>query len=117
MTELSKRIKELRRNADLTQSEFGRIFGIVKSTVSLYESGKSTPNDELKLKICKYFNVSADYLLGISSQDTAAGSASPLSPEEEELIDAYRRADEGIKISVCKLLDVKREKAPQIKEA
>ena len=116
MTELSKRIKELRHNADLTQDEFGKIFGIVKSTVSLYESGKSTPNDELKLKICKYFNVSADYLLGISVQDTAAGSVSTLSPEEQDVIDAYRKADEGIKISVCKLLDVKKEEA-QIKDA
>ena len=53
-------------SADMTQEEFGKKFGIVKSTVSLYESGKSTPNDELKKQICDYFNISVDYLLGVS---------------------------------------------------
>lgn len=50
----------------MTQEEFGKKFGIVKSTVSLYESGKSTPNDEIKKQICDYFNISVDYLLGVS---------------------------------------------------
>ena len=66
MPNLSDRIKELRLSADMTQEEFGKKFGIVKSTVSLYESGKSTPNDELKKQICDYFNISVDYLLGVS---------------------------------------------------
>lgn len=66
MARLSDRIKELRKSGAMTQEEFGKIFGIVKSTVSLYESGKSTPNDEIKEKICEYFGVSLDYLLGRS---------------------------------------------------
>lgn len=66
MVNIANRIKELRCNANMTQTEFGDKFGIVKSTVSLYESGKSTPSDELKLRICKYFNVTLDYLVGNS---------------------------------------------------
>lgn len=66
MSTLAKRIKELRQEKDLTQEQFGKLFGVVKSTVSLYESGKSTPDDELKKKIAKYFNVSLDYLMGFS---------------------------------------------------
>ena len=65
-TGLANRIKELRTELDLTQEEFGKLFGIVKSTVSLYESGKSTPDDEIKKKIADYFNVSLDYLMGVS---------------------------------------------------
>lgn len=61
---LSDRIKSLRLSANMTQTEFGEKFGIVKSTVSLYESGKSTPNDEIKKQICDYFGISLDYLLG-----------------------------------------------------
>lgn len=64
MPNLSDRIRELRKSADMTQQEFGQKFGVVKSTVSLYESGKSTPNDEIKEKICEYFGVSMDYLHG-----------------------------------------------------
>lgn len=63
---LSNRIKELRLEKELTQEEFGKLFGIVKSTVSLYESAKSTPDDEIKKKIAGYFNVSLDYLMGNS---------------------------------------------------
>lgn len=69
MAKLSDRIKSLRLSANMTQEEFGKQFGIVKSTVSLYESGKSTPNDELKKQICDYFNVSVDFLFGREDSD------------------------------------------------
>ncbi len=65
MSDLPNRIKSIRLKAGLTQEEFGKLFGLVKSTVSLYESGKSTPNDDIKIQICKHFGVSIDYLLGI----------------------------------------------------
>lgn len=67
MASISDRIKMLRTTAGMTQEEFGKVFGIVKSTVSLYESGKSCPNDQIKLKICEYFNVPLDFLIGISN--------------------------------------------------
>lgn len=67
MAHISERIKQLRTGAGMTQEEFGKKFGIVKSTVSLYENGKSTPNDEIKIKICEYFNVPLDYLIGLSN--------------------------------------------------
>ncbi len=65
MSTLGQRIKKLRLSEGLTQEEFGKLFGIVKSTVSLYENDKSTPDDETKIKICNHFNVSMDYLMGI----------------------------------------------------
>lgn len=68
MAKLSDRIKSLRLSANMTQEEFGKKFGIVKSTVSLYESGKSTPNDQIKKQICDYFDTSLDYLLGLSDK-------------------------------------------------
>jgi DNA-binding XRE family transcriptional regulator len=67
---LASRIRELRTSEGLTQEEFGKIFGIVKSTVSLYESAKSSPNDELKEQICDYFKISLDYLYGRSDNKT-----------------------------------------------
>lgn len=64
MATLGQRIKQLRKEHNLTQEEFGKIFGIVKSTVSLYEHDKSIPDDSIKNMIADYFNVSIDYLLG-----------------------------------------------------
>ena len=74
MATIGERIKTLRKKAGLTQSEFGDLFGVVKSTVSSYEHGNSFPDDQIKVAICKHFNVSLDYLLGESDstnkQDT-----------------------------------------------
>ncbi|MBS4535605.1 helix-turn-helix transcriptional regulator [Clostridium sp. D2Q-14] len=67
MSNISKRIKQLRLEKNITQEQFGKIFGIVKSTVSLYESGKSTPDDDMKKKIAEYFDVSLDFLMGNSN--------------------------------------------------
>jgi len=70
MATIADRIKMLRTTSGMTQEEFGKVFGIVKSTVSLYESGKSCPNDQIKLRICEYFNVPLDFLIGISNVST-----------------------------------------------
>lgn len=64
MLTLADRIKELRKLKDLTQADLGKILGVGKTTISMYENGNSSPNDEIKLKIAEYFNVSTDYLLG-----------------------------------------------------
>lgn len=65
MATIGSRIKNIRETYKLTQSEFGNLFGIVKSTVSSYEHGNSTPDDDIKIAICKYFNITMDYLLGL----------------------------------------------------
>lgn len=66
MATLGTRIKELRNRKGLNQEDLGKLFGIVKSTVSLYENDKSTPDDDIKKKMAKYFNVSLDFLMGES---------------------------------------------------
>ena len=63
---LGNRIKTLRLEANLTQEEFGRPYSLKKSTVSQYESGSSRPDDELKKRIALDYNVSVDWLLGLS---------------------------------------------------
>ena len=99
MSNLSDRLKSLRLSANMTQEEFGKKFGIVKSTVSLYESGKSTPNDQIKKQICSYFNVTVDYLLGIDHPEdinnlTLQEDTNQLTPDEESLLQAYKRCSE-----------------------
>ena len=62
---IGERIKEVRNEYELSQSEFGKGISVSQDTVSLWEKGKSLPNTEYIILICTKYNVSADYLLGI----------------------------------------------------
>ena len=62
---IGERIKEIRNESKLNQSEFGKSISVSQDTVSLWEKGKSLPNTEYVILICKRYNVSADYLLGL----------------------------------------------------
>ncbi|NFL34448.1 helix-turn-helix transcriptional regulator [Clostridium botulinum] len=67
---LGNRIKTLRLEAKLTQEEFGKPYALKKSTVSQYESGSSRPDDELKKRIALDYNVSLDWLMGLTNVRT-----------------------------------------------
>jgi len=51
------------------QKELATLLGITESTISLYETDRSDPNDKMKAKIARYFGVSLDYLLGVIDED------------------------------------------------
>ena len=63
------RLKELRKSKNLTQEEFGKLFGVAKNTVSYWEANTSKPDIDLIKEIAKYFNVTTDYLLGFNQDD------------------------------------------------
>lgn len=56
----------LREDADLSQSQLGAILNISKHAISSYEREKTEPPDATKIAIARYFNVSVDYLLGLT---------------------------------------------------
>ena len=62
----AKRLKELRLNNGLTQKELAKSIEVGRTTISEYESGKIVPKQEGLLRIANHFNVSVDYLTGVS---------------------------------------------------
>lgn len=62
---IGERLNELRKDHHLSQEKLGEILSLTKYTISSYEMNKSTPNDEIKVRIARYFDVSLDYLLGL----------------------------------------------------
>ncbi len=62
---VAERIKEIRQDYKLTQREFGKKLSVSQDTVSLWEKAKAYPSTEYVIEICKAFDISADYLLGI----------------------------------------------------
>ena len=65
-SEIAARIKAIRTERGLSQEKFGNILFVSQDTVSLWEKGKSLPTAEFIISICKTFDVSADYLLGLT---------------------------------------------------
>jgi transcriptional regulator with XRE-family HTH domain len=57
---ISNNIKYLCDEEKLSQNEFGELFGLGKSVVSMYISEKSTPKVETIQKICDHFKISID---------------------------------------------------------
>ncbi|HFL2413383.1 TPA: helix-turn-helix domain-containing protein [Clostridioides difficile] len=64
----AKRLKELRIDAGLKQSELAKELDISPSTIGMYEQGRRSADQETLLKISDFFNVSTDYLLGKSNE-------------------------------------------------
>lgn len=58
-----KRLRELREGRSLSQLELSKILNISNSTLSLYESDKRSPDQDMLKKIADFFDVSIDYLL------------------------------------------------------
>lgn len=58
------RLKEVRIESDLSQEEFGKKLGVLKSTVSNWENNRATPTYDMLCKIADIFKVSIDHLLG-----------------------------------------------------
>lgn len=65
---MANRIRELRKQNDMTMKQLGEKLGLGESTISQYETGKREPDIKTLLKISECFNVSVDYLLGNVSE-------------------------------------------------
>lgn len=61
---IQKRIKSLRTESGLHQSELGKAVGVSAQVISNIERGYTKPSTELVNRCAKYFGVPADYLLG-----------------------------------------------------
>ena len=64
----SKRLSELREfsNPHLRQEDVGRATGMSQRKISRLETGAVQPTPDEIVRLCKFYNVSSDYLLGIT---------------------------------------------------
>ena len=61
------KLKNLRLNNGLSQTELGNILGLKKNTICQYETGKRRPSIPILQKLAAYFNCTIDDLIGESS--------------------------------------------------
>lgn len=69
----TNRIKDLREDRDLRQTDVAEATGIDQRTLSNYETGKTNPDSFALIRLADFFDVSIDYLLGRTNlrKDTA----------------------------------------------
>lgn len=66
--EFSERLKDLRKQAELTQVDVAEKLGISQPAYASWEHGVKKPTQENLVKIAQVLNVSVDYLLGNSEE-------------------------------------------------
>ncbi len=94
------RIRELRLARGWTQDDLAARLNARRQTVSNYETGFRGIDADTICRLCDIFDCTADYLLGRSPI-----GGMHLTPEEESIIIAHRRADDRAKDMVRLALD------------
>ena len=66
---INERIKELREAHKLTQAKLAKAIGYSQPTIADWEKGNMRPTADAIIALAIFFEVSADYLLGLENED------------------------------------------------
>lgn len=81
-------IQQLREETGMLQSELAKKLDLGRTTISNYENNYSYPDLDTLISLSKIFNVSTDYLLGISNVRHQSDTSSE---EETKILNYYKR--------------------------
>ncbi len=97
MVNFGEKLKQLRKDAGMTQAELAKRLNVTKSVVSYYELQERNPSPDVLIRLAGIFHVTTDYLLGIDHRKMI--DATGLSDDDMRLIammvDALRKKDKG----------------------
>ncbi len=62
------RIRDLREDNNMNQTQIAQLLGIQQNSYSQIESGKNNLQIDHLIKLAKFYNTSADYLLGLTNE-------------------------------------------------
>ena len=69
MKKYKNRIRDLREDRDLRQTDVSKATGIDQKTLSNYETGNTSPDSYALIRLADFFGVSIDYLVGRTEID------------------------------------------------
>lgn len=67
------RLKDLREDADLTQTQIAKYLGMSQTGYSKYETGENDIPTQVLIKLALYYKTSVDYILGLTDHKTPYG--------------------------------------------
>ena len=85
-----QRLRDLREDCDKKQKDIAEFLGIQQNQYHRYESGKREIPYHLAIKLAEYYNVSLDYIAGLTNEKRGLTKSS-LSEKETQLIYAFRK--------------------------
>lgn len=99
----SERLKGLRKNMGITQSDLAKKLSLTRASVNAWEMGLSVPSTPFIVELARLFHVSTDYLLGLDNNITI--STDTLSDKEiaviMNMIDCLKSAKGTAKKTCC----------------
>jgi transcriptional regulator with XRE-family HTH domain len=101
-------LKELRNKHNIRQQDLSEVMGVSRSTVAMWETGKSFPDPNALVRLADYFGVTVDFLLERAANGKGAAARAPaarvkepaapyavggvaLTPEEASELEDYAR--------------------------
>ena len=99
-----RRIRELREDNDKTQKEIADYLGTAYQYYAVYEKGTSEISFERAIMLAKYYNVSLDYIAGLTDKKISPKAVN-LSREQTELINILDGVPSETKMQLLELLD------------
>lgn len=85
MCTMADRLRQLIQESSKTLRNIAAETGLSIATLSAWQTGKKIPQVDSVLPLCRYFNCSADYLLGLSNVRQIDQTAEELATENKEL--------------------------------
>lgn len=108
MTIFQERLKELRIEKNASQKELAQIIGTTNSSICDWERGRTQPGLAEIIKLCEFFQISTDYLLGRTDELGAViplSSSPSLSDDEEKLVAGFRKLSKSTQTMILRVLD------------
>jgi len=84
MVEFGSRLKNLRKQHNLTQKQLASLIGVKNSIISFYELGDRVPSPQVIVSLAAVFHVTTDYLLGVQKEESV--DVSGLAEEDKRLV-------------------------------
>lgn len=99
--ELGQRVRDLRKEQDLTQAQLADLLGISQQLVALYERGQHRMPLDLLPEVARLLGVSVEEVLGVTPQSARRGPT----PKLQQQLDRISRLPRAKQRIVMEMLD------------
>lgn len=98
------KLKQIRKEKNLTQSQVAKSLGITRERYGLYETGKRQMSIEMLDKMAEFYSISVDYMIGRCENNNQR-----LSKDEKQLLEIYNIVDERGKKTILTVAQTQKQ--------